>query len=214
MEDFGSNSLAKIGVAGRWEGLSNNGNLVITAGAGPFGEAALQLTGGNNVGFGNCLTKSVIGDGTQMTTCYVCFWFKIAANTSNVSNGISLAALFDGITTQCSLNINTSGQLAVNRGGPVGTQLVAAASPPIGQYGWLVWKTVLGTGTAGSTEVRWNGTTILGPTSNLNTANSGVARANGIACGSVGGNNNSGTLLNYFIADFLLFRSFTISLYS
>jgi len=203
MEDFGSDSLAKIQVAGRWDlSGANSVTAAIGAGAGPFGESAYELSGIPNSG-NAYLQKTVIGNGTQMTTAYMCVWFKCSGFP--VVNQ-ELMSIWDGATEQTSIGLTSTGQFQVFRGSVrTGTQIGGSSTAiPVGQWGWLVFKVVLGTGTSGSMEVLWNNVAILGPTGSLNTANSGVAQANGCVVGFTSGPTANNLGITLFYSDFIL----------
>ena len=199
MEDFGSNSLARSALAGRWD-QNNNSNAALTfsTNAGPFGEGACVVGNGNVPQGGPNLVKTAINGGLT-TTVYMSCWFKVTQNSNQVNN--TCFGVMNGATNQCTVGINTSGVLIMLRGVGNGTTLATASSIPINQWGWLQSKMVIGTGTNGSVQLKWNGVDIIANTTGLNTANSGVAAADGIFLGM---NGAFGNAAGYTLSDFIV----------
>jgi hypothetical protein len=177
---------------GRWatDGRSGTGSIAIGASTGRFSGQGLTITFGN----ANTYILATSKFANQATAC-----LNVAVKiTSLPATATGICNFFDVGTAQLSLVLNAAGTISVYRGAENGTVL-ATSTFVVTTAVWYLFeiKATFATGTGGTIEVRCYGPgapssgVIIGPTSSLNTSNSGNAYCNGYAIGRVP-NINSG----------------------
>lgn len=137
------------------------------------------------------------------TTIIIGFAFQMSANPTG-SNGLTIAAIKDGSTTQASLRLNADLTLSVLRGpAPTGTSLGAtSATLSIGIFNYIEWR-VLIDNTVGTTDIQLNGVNVFTRTGQ-DTQNSTTATWTAISLGAIDAavSSGSGTPRNIDYDDF------------
>lgn len=146
-----------------------------------------------NTGSGQYLKTALAGSQSTLIVGFAYMGSPIA------TDGAAFFQFMDGGSNQVYIVPNANGNLQVFRGNgtSLGTGTTVLAS---NVWYYLELKVVFGTGTNGSIAVNLNGVSEIS-VSGINTANSGVAQANTLAIGNVGGHTSvpAGT---YFFDDF------------
>ena len=148
----------------------NGGALTILSNGGRFTGTCIQVpfSPGN---FGG-LTKQL----DSQSTWGIAFALKI----SGLSGGIApIAVLSDSGTIQTCLIVNANNTLSVCRGSTSTVLATSTFTLPTNVWVHVEWKTTLNN-TAGSYEVRINGSAKIGPTTNANTISTANSTANQI----------------------------------
>lgn len=135
-------------------GASSTGTI---AAVGRRGSGAFRWTTGG-LQNGSAALLRTLAPGSPAGRCG--FAVAVAAGTVD-SAGIALASFRDGATAQVALRLNADGTLSVCRGTQGGTVLgTSTATLPAGTYAYVEWAVLIDP-SAGTTEVRVNGASIL-----------------------------------------------------
>lgn len=169
-----------------WDSIfqdGHTGNIVLPASATAFGLGGAVATIANLGGFR--LTRAL---GQNVGTLYVNLRLKRTTSSSHYF----YLQLLDGAAAQATVRWNDDGSLTVHTGGAAGTQLGQAAGVTT-QHSWDSWQIkVVIHNTAGSVEVRKNGSAT--PTLLVGGVNTRGGSTNAYANGLVLGTNNGGAV--------------------
>lgn len=171
----GFDHLASGDLTEKW---TQNDGMVISAGNGRRGTAGLrQSTVGDQ-------SVALTLDGQGTWTIGLAFRYTLLGG----SNPFIVAQWLDGAVVQASLQMLLDGTLRVTRG--TATALVTTVQAlHAGAWYYLEWRLVIDI-SAGATEIRIDGT-VVGTGTGLNTQTSGVATANQLKLGHLGGSQST-----------------------
>ena len=162
---------------GRWTSVGSGSNLTLQSGQGRFGGQSLQhfSGGGPNASY---IQRSGIGNRATL-----CLHLPVRFDAASTSTMAAIATFQDGATSQIVLGQNAGGQLEIRRGTDSGAVLgTSSFIPSIGVYYILELKVTFN-GSTGIIELRNSGTSIIGPTTGLNTISTANAYANSYVLG-------------------------------
>lgn len=185
LESFDNYLTNATAVLGKWQSIQDTiGALAIVPGAGRNGSAALRVNTNGSVALPviEFLSRSF----TATTRMIAGVAIKITQ--FDVANEWGIFSFMDGLTNQVTLTIDVHGFARLRRGAAYnGTVLATSAAPVVaatGVYYYLELDVTFST-TVGIYTLRSNGVQVF-TGSNVNTAQSGNASANGINLGAIG----------------------------
>jgi hypothetical protein len=169
-----------------WSSVSNGVNWLVSAGNGRTGGSSLRLNLAGNANFQ--LIKTL----TSQATYGIALAFRISPLPG--VNNVAMFGFLDAGTPQIDCRLNSDGTFTITRNGTI----LGTSSATIGTntYCHLELK-VLFSASAGTVELRKNGTPIIGPLTGLNTKNSANASANQVSLAWVSGNSSTNLTVDY-----------------
>jgi hypothetical protein len=159
-------------------GSAGGGAAPAIASGGRRSSGSLRLAWGSGTNPTTYVSKVLPASGA---TCVVGVSLRMTAGWVNPSYGMQLVSVREGNEAQASLKLNSNGTISVMRSHTtnIGTTTNAITS---GAHSFIEWRLVVGTGTAGSAQVRING--VLGLTlTGVNTQGSANPNWTGISLG-------------------------------
>lgn len=173
----GVNSLANMVAGGYLDGYnpSAGGTMTLLPTGGPFGGAALQFASGGAQG--GYVFKNL---GANIATLYYGVWLQV----NSLFVALYPMAWLDSSNVQVYLKIATSGQITIYNGSNTSLATSVSATLTLGRWTFVELGVVFDP-SAGSVELKFNGSDVISLTGSLNTAPSGNSYASVLQYGQV-----------------------------